>query len=269
MTSCAGHDPYSILGIEKTADLNTIKRAYRSKAKEHHPDQFSCYILRNQATKKMQNINWAYDCLKNSYKSMPEEFSNRSDNKTGQKEPNAAISQDMETETEQSSDLIKPIWGSIAIAIFCVILANWPSEMQPVGSILYLFGSVIYSMVLSGVLILVFTFFAIYLGAFYIEIRNKFRDDFSRKSNELSGQAHKSTFGWDLFIRLGLIFINILAFVGCYKYDLLTDFSIFTLSFFLSGLVGETLAMLKYFYTSFKVARQTDQNISSLSEEEL
>lgn len=268
MTSCASPDPYFILGIEKTADSNAIKRAYRSKAKENHPDQFSCYILRNQATKKMQDINWAYDCLKNGYKSMSDEFSNRSDNKPGQKEPNAAISKDMGPETEESSDLFKPIWATIAVTIFCIILVNWPNDLQPIGFVFYLFGSVVYSMVLSSALMLMLLCFVGYMAGLYIGIADLVKGSFTSKTVELSGQGNKSTFGWDLFVRLGLIFLNILAFIACYKYDLLKPFILFLVPL-LSCLAGETFAMLKYWLINIKVTRQTDQNISSLTEEEL
>ena len=33
------NNPYSTLGVPRNADAGTIKRAYKEKAKEHHPDR--------------------------------------------------------------------------------------------------------------------------------------------------------------------------------------------------------------------------------------
>ena len=34
-----GEDPYKVLGVNRRANLDTIKKAYRTKAKENHPDK--------------------------------------------------------------------------------------------------------------------------------------------------------------------------------------------------------------------------------------
>ena len=50
-------DPYSTLGVPKSATAETIKRAYKDKAKQHHPD-------RGGDTNKFAEISNAYDILK-------------------------------------------------------------------------------------------------------------------------------------------------------------------------------------------------------------
>ncbi len=51
------NNPYSTLGVAKGASADTIKRAYKEKAKEHHPD-------RGGDASKFAEISNAYDILK-------------------------------------------------------------------------------------------------------------------------------------------------------------------------------------------------------------
>lgn len=62
-------DPYEILGVDKNASKDEIKRAYRKKTKENHPD---LHPDDPNANKKMADINEAYDMLMN-----PEKYANR------------------------------------------------------------------------------------------------------------------------------------------------------------------------------------------------
>ena len=62
-------DPYEILGVDRNASKDDIKRAYRQKTKENHPD---LHPDDPNANKKMADINEAYDMLMN-----PEKYANR------------------------------------------------------------------------------------------------------------------------------------------------------------------------------------------------
>lgn len=55
-------DPYSVLGVPRDADDETIKKAYRELAKKYHPDRNPG---NEEAAKKMNEINAAYDSIKN------------------------------------------------------------------------------------------------------------------------------------------------------------------------------------------------------------
>lgn len=60
-------DYYMVLGVPRDADAAEIKKAYRKKAFELHPDRNSGDSL---ASKKFAMLSEAYACLSNSYKRM-------------------------------------------------------------------------------------------------------------------------------------------------------------------------------------------------------
>lgn len=55
-------DPYQVLGIPQTASKEEIKKAYRQKAKQYHPD---LHPDDPKAVEKMNEVNIAYDMLNN------------------------------------------------------------------------------------------------------------------------------------------------------------------------------------------------------------
>ena len=55
-------DPYQILGVDRDASDEEIKRAYRKLAQQYHPD---AHPGDEYAARKMQEINDAYDRIKN------------------------------------------------------------------------------------------------------------------------------------------------------------------------------------------------------------
>lgn len=62
-------DPYQVLGISRDATPEEIKKAYRKKAKEYHPDLHPDDPV---AAEKMNQVNEAYDMLSN-----PEKYKRR------------------------------------------------------------------------------------------------------------------------------------------------------------------------------------------------
>ncbi|HEX7814929.1 co-chaperone DjlA [Dyella sp.] len=61
-----GPDPYTVLGIERSADARAIKRAYRKLISEHHPDRLGDLPedMRRQAEARASEINAAYERIK-------------------------------------------------------------------------------------------------------------------------------------------------------------------------------------------------------------
>ncbi len=57
------NDPYSVLGVSKTASDDEIKNAYRALAKKYHPDNYVNNPLADLAQEKMKEINEAYDTI--------------------------------------------------------------------------------------------------------------------------------------------------------------------------------------------------------------
>ncbi len=74
-------DPYKVLGISPGADAQTIKKAYREKAKQYHPD---LHPDEPEISKKMSEVNEAYEMLMNpeKYESMRRQQSGGEGNHT-------------------------------------------------------------------------------------------------------------------------------------------------------------------------------------------
>lgn len=56
-----GKDPYTILGIQRSATEAEVKAAYKELVKKYHPDQYNDNPLKDVASEKMAEINQAYD----------------------------------------------------------------------------------------------------------------------------------------------------------------------------------------------------------------
>lgn len=56
-------DPYEVLGIDRNASDDEIKRAYKELARKYHPDKYNNNPLAELAEEKMREINEAYDTL--------------------------------------------------------------------------------------------------------------------------------------------------------------------------------------------------------------
>lgn len=54
-------NPYEILGVDKNATDDDIKKAYRDLARKYHPDNYVDNPLADLAAEKMKDINEAYD----------------------------------------------------------------------------------------------------------------------------------------------------------------------------------------------------------------
>ncbi len=54
-------DPFSVLGIDRNASDEDIKKAYRKLARENHPDKFTDPAERDRASERMKEINAAYE----------------------------------------------------------------------------------------------------------------------------------------------------------------------------------------------------------------
>ncbi len=56
-------DPYSVLGVSRSATDEEIKKAYRDLARKYHPDSYAGNPLADLVEEKMKEINEAYDAI--------------------------------------------------------------------------------------------------------------------------------------------------------------------------------------------------------------
>ena len=75
------NDPYKVLGVPQGASQDEIKKAYRKKAKECHPD---LHPDDPTAKQKMQEVNEAYDMLMNPSKYQSRQSAHQQGNPYGQ-----------------------------------------------------------------------------------------------------------------------------------------------------------------------------------------
>ena len=57
------NDPYKVLGLDRTATDEEVKKAYRELAKKYHPDNYVNTPLADLAEEKMKEINEAYEAI--------------------------------------------------------------------------------------------------------------------------------------------------------------------------------------------------------------
>ena len=60
----AQRDPHEVLGVDRDASQATVKAAWRRLAREHHPDLAADAAARRDATRRMAEINAAYQALR-------------------------------------------------------------------------------------------------------------------------------------------------------------------------------------------------------------
>jgi len=58
-------DYYKILGVPRDADAKAIKKAYREMSKKYHPDKYRGDLDADAVSRKMAEINSAYEVLSN------------------------------------------------------------------------------------------------------------------------------------------------------------------------------------------------------------
>ena len=56
-------DYYKILGVDKSASQDDVKKAYKKLARKYHPDNYANNPLADLAQEKMKEINEAYATL--------------------------------------------------------------------------------------------------------------------------------------------------------------------------------------------------------------
>ena len=88
-------DPYKVLGISQGAGEEEIKKAYRKKAKEFHPD---LHPDDPNADKKMNEVNEAYDMLMN-----PEKYAARRAQQNRQQSSSGSSQQSQQRSTYNNS----------------------------------------------------------------------------------------------------------------------------------------------------------------------
>ena len=57
-------DPYKVLGVDRNASDEDVKKAYLNLARKYHPDKYTDTDLADLAAEKMKEVNAAYDAIR-------------------------------------------------------------------------------------------------------------------------------------------------------------------------------------------------------------
>lgn len=92
-------DPYEVLGIGRQATDEEVKRAYRDKAKQYHPDKFADNPLADLAEEKFKEIQNAYDTIMKERESGGSYYQSSSQ-RSGSTQQNARYGSELQTVRE-------------------------------------------------------------------------------------------------------------------------------------------------------------------------
>ncbi len=101
-------DPYSVLGVSKSASDEEIKNAYRELARKYHPDNYADNPLSDLAAEKMKEINDAYDLIMNGRRGKGQSGSQYSYSATSFPEVRSLINQGRLEQAQEVLDGVPP-----------------------------------------------------------------------------------------------------------------------------------------------------------------
>ena len=112
------NDPYKVLGVDRNATDDEVKKAYRNLARKYHPDKYRDSDLADLANEKMKEVNAAYEQIQNerSGKSSGGGYGQSSQDltKNGLQGPVIGV-----TQINQSGEVIIPLTYSIVNSQNC------------------------------------------------------------------------------------------------------------------------------------------------------
>ena len=115
-------DPYDILGVPRTATSDEIKKAYRKKARENHPD---LNPDDPEAEERLKKINEAYDRITN-----PEKYARKADpTNDDYRQAEAVIGARARTYQQESES--RGFGGCVDPSSLCCCLMCGPALCQP------------------------------------------------------------------------------------------------------------------------------------------
>lgn len=271
-------DPFVILSIDKNCNWKAIKAAYLSKVKEYHPDLYPSYVQRIWATQKMQEINQAYEFLKNNPSIVLQQSRN-----DGAENINMANSETIKTKSDNNTDKIsyylKWTWISIAVVVFFAIYVPLfglnssflkISTFKDLLSFLFVLAfSAFYSCILSVgvifILLLDLLFFSFLILA-------PFKESYDKKVDEIRKKDSQMSYFTDLILRLFLFTLPFLGIFALNYIGVIQEIPYLILAIVAANILGEILALIKYWWSTNKVTQATnkyaDEILSEIAEVE-
>jgi len=242
---------YEILGTTRRASQDDVRAAFRTVSKKEHPDHFPSYVQKVRATQRMQQINDAYQTLRDPVQRMAYDATLPPDGQVAStasgfdtRPPDRAAERDSNAIKGNSRDRSRPIdpmnaWFVLVSAVAGIVYGymSWGDMREHSFSsfVVLCLGSIVVGFMIGGALALI-------VGVSVMIVRAAFVAGFKNTRNV--SVSSKRQLLRDLALRLVALAAVVLGSIVAWRIP--SEVLLIALMALGSGLLGELAAMIVY-----------------------